>query len=290
MFGISVLPRPKNTNRASTAYRPRIDELEERYCLDGSHLTMNAVVLPGHTVQLSGSVTGGPVEGVTVKFTGAVTGGATTDINGNYSYTTTQASLGTVTAVGLSQLNEYNDTTQATISVDAPTLSLSLTYGAQHTVTLTGILTDIDAASQTITITGVASGSPVTDSSGNFSLTTVASALGTVNATETDLWGLTSNTASVTVANNAPVIQGFQAVNSIGNIWTFSGQVVGDNPEGLTIRFGGLNSLTGTTTTVQADGTFSFTVTLAAGECGTATAITTGWWGADSNQAYYLVG
>jgi hypothetical protein len=288
MFQIPVLLRPKKTNRVPSSYHPRVDELEERCCPAGSHVTLNALVLPGHVVQLSGTVTGGLATGLQVQFSGAVSGVTTTDTNGNFSYTTSQASLGTVYAAGLSNA-QPTDTAQATIAVAAPALSLSISYGSQHNVTLSGLLTDLDADSRSISISGVAGGTPVTDSSGNFSFTTTASALGEVDATETDPWGQASNTAMVTVSDTAPVIQNFVAIHGIGNTWIFQGNVVAGYAEGLTIRFGGLTALAGRTTTVRADGTFSFTCTLPAGTHGTATAITTDWWGLDSDQELALV-
>jgi hypothetical protein len=155
MFRIPVLLRPKKTNLAPRSYRPRIDELEERCCPDASHVTLNALVLSGHQVQLSGTVTGGLVAGLQLQFTGTVSGVATTDINGKFNYTTSQASLGTVYAAGLSTV-QATDTAQATIAVAAPTLSLSISYGTQHNVTLSGRLTDLDAGNQSISISGVA--------------------------------------------------------------------------------------------------------------------------------------
>ena len=90
MYGIPVLLRPKKkANHVSSSYRPRIDELEERCCPDGSHVTLNSLVLPGHLVQLSGTVTGGQVAGLQLQFTGAVSGVTTTDTNGDFSYTVT---------------------------------------------------------------------------------------------------------------------------------------------------------------------------------------------------------
>jgi hypothetical protein len=290
MFRIPVLYRPKKANRVSSSYRPRIDELEGRWCPAVSHVTLNALVLSSHMVQLSGTVSGGLVAGLQVQFTGTVADVTTTDTNGNFSYTTSNASLGTVYAAGLINGQQSTDTAQATIAVAAPTLSLSISYGAQHNVMLSGRLTDLDAANQSISISGVAAGTPVTDSSGNFSLTTTASALGEVDATETDLWGQASNTATVMVSSTAPVIQDFAAVNSIGNMWIFTGRVVDNHPEGLVIRFGGIAGLVGRTVTVRADGTFSLTCMLPAGTHGTASAITTGWWGQDSDPVYYPVG
>src|SRR5260370_37009124 len=100
MFRIPDLCRPKKANHVSSSYRPRIDELEERCCPADSHVTLNALVLPSHMVQLSGTVSGGLVAGLQVQFTGTVAGVTTTDTNGNFSYTTRNASLGTGDAPG----------------------------------------------------------------------------------------------------------------------------------------------------------------------------------------------
>jgi hypothetical protein len=319
MYGIPVLLRPKKkANHVSSSYRPRIDELEERCCPDGSHVTLNALVLPGHLVQLSGTVTGGQVAGLQLQFTGAVSGVTTTDTNGNFSYTTSQASLGTVYAAGFSDAQttdtdtngnyttsqaslgtvyaaglsnaKSTDTAQATIAVAAPVLSLSISYGSQHNVTLSGQLTDLDAGSGSVSISGVAGGTAVTDSSGNFSLTTMASALGEVDATATDAWGQASNIATVMVSDTAPVIQNFAVIRGAGNTWTFQGSVVTGYAEGLVVTFGGHSSIAEQTAIVGADGTFSVTLTLPPGAYFCASAITTDWWGLDSDPVYYPVG
>lgn len=49
-------------------------------------------------------------------------------------------------------------------------------------------------------------------------------------------------------------------VQGLANLWTFSGTVTDENPEGLTVTFGGI--LQGYTAIVRADGTYSLTVQL----------------------------
>jgi hypothetical protein len=287
MFGISLFNRLKRSNKTPKTYRPWIDRLESRVCLSTMlpHITLSSQVQTSHFVQLSGTVTGEQNNaGVGVTFSGEVTGTTMTDSSGNFSYTTNSAALGTVYAVAAD-----TNTAQANIAVDAPALTLSIAYGTQKNVTLTGQLTDIDKAGQTITFTGVANGTAVTDSEGNFSLTTTASALGAIDAAETDLWGQ-AGCAEVTVSRDAPDITSFQAIGGFGTTWLFQGQVTGPNVEGLIIQFGGLPSLDGQTAVVEADGSFAFTRTLAEGENGTVTAITTDAWGQDSNQAVSGVG
>jgi hypothetical protein len=90
--------------------------------------------------------------------------------------------------------------------------------------------------------------------------------------------------------NHPPVIFNFTASNPVGNYWTFSGQVTDDqNVNGLVVTLGGLPSLNGVTTTVNAQGWFSVTVQLGPNESGTATAQTTDAGGLASNVAWTIV-
>jgi virginiamycin B lyase len=169
-----------------------------------------------------------------------------------------------------------------------PTVSVSVTYGAQRTVTLSGQVTDAQPGGLTVNFSGMVVGSVVTNADGTFSATFQASGLGNVQAITTDAQGLVSNTATVTLASNPPTISNFVGSNS-GGVWTFTGKVNDSSPAGLTVSFGGLPSLAGKTATVQADGTFELVVALAAGEQGTVTAQTTNWWGQNSNVAQWVV-
>jgi len=265
--------------------RLRLEQLETRDCPSAPQIGVSAMVLPGHNVQLSGMLNDTEPANATVTFSGAATGTTTTNSYGMYSLTTGDAVLGTVYAVAVDQQGQSSNTAQATIAVTPPSLTLMVAYGTQTTVTLSGQLTDIDQGSQTITISGVASGSVVTASNGSYSLTTQATALGTVQASTTDSWGQASNTAQVTLTSNPPQITNFAAIEEPGNMWTFQGQVTDQSPQGLTVTFSGLPSLDGQTATVGANGWFYLTITLGSGESGIACAQTTDCWGQASNVA-----
>jgi hypothetical protein len=73
----------------------------------------------------------------------------------------------------------------------------------------------------------------------------------------------------------APVIQNFTAT-SVGNgTYYLTGQVSSAQPGGLVVTFGGgITGMDGVTTTTDANGYFSVTVTIGAGELGTVTATT----------------
>jgi hypothetical protein len=110
-----------------------------------------------------------------------------------------------------------------------------------------------------------------------------------VDATETDLWGQVSNTATVMVSDTAPVIQSFAVIHDFGNTWIFQGSVVAGYAEGLVVTFGGNSAIAGQTAMVRADGTFSVRLTLPPGAHFTASAVTTDWWGLDSDPVYYAM-
>jgi hypothetical protein len=170
---------------------------------------------------------------------------------------------------------------------DCPsTLTLSLSYGPQHQVVLSGNVSGAaNGADQAVSFSGVVSGTAYTDANGNYSATLVAQSLGNVSAQTAD--GL-SNVAQAKVSNVAPVINNFIAACSAANFWTVSGNVVDEYPPGLIVTLGGsVNSLYGATTTVQSDGTFSYTKQLnnTSGDNGVVTAQVTDWWGLTSTVA-----
>ncbi len=76
-----------------------------------------------------------------------------------------------------------------------------------------------------------------------------------------------------------------------GNTAVFTGQVSDETPSGLTIRFAGLPSLQGKTTTTDSTGAFSYTVALQTNgsDTGMAEAQTTDPQGFDSNTATRFV-
>ncbi len=288
MLGFLTRKRRKPTPFPVRRARLSVESLESRYCLSSTSLAIdafNASVLAGHVAQLSGTVTDANPAGVTLSFSGAVSGTTTSDSSGHFSYSTTVATLGTVNAVATDQQG-HSATAQATLSKAAPSITLSVSYGSGRTVTLSGTVTDLDAGGRTVTFTGVVSNTVNTRGDGTFSLTAQASGLGNVWASTVDLWGQSSNTASVTLTDDAPTIGNFQAVEGTNRVWTFSGTVTdGEGAGGLTVTFGGLPTLNGKTVNTAADGTFSLTIQLQVGENGTATAQTTDAWGQASNVA-----
>lgn len=92
--------------------------------------------------------------------------------------------------------------------------------------------------------------------------------------------------------NVPPRITNFTAVEVVGGMWRFTGDVVDEAPGGLTICFGGEpDSLQGRTTTTDANGHFdvSILVSTDGSDNGLATAQTTDNAGQLSNLALYNI-
>jgi hypothetical protein len=175
----------------------------------------------------------------------------------------------------------------------SPTFSM---FKAQATSTypqveLSGSVSDTDPGTLVVTFSGSGVSASVTlASSGNFDIFTTASSLGNVTATAVNQSTNKSSAVSSPIIDQAPVISNFQASQSSGNYWTFTGQVSDDQSvTGLVVTLGGLPSLKGVTATVNSNGWFSITIKLQPGEDGTATAQTTDWWGKVSNTAWTIV-
>ena len=276
---LDLFRRPRNQPQA--AARPRrvslsLEALEERNCpaTSAPQITLTAHPLnSGRLVELAGTVTDSDPATVTITFGGVVSASTTANASGNYDCTAQASGLGTVSAVGSDSMGLTSNTAQATLTSTAPSLTLSIAYGSQRSVTLSGQVTDDQAGACTVQFTGVATGSTTTNAGGTYSLTVNASQLGTVQATVQNPWGQTS-AAQVTATSAAPSITNFRAIREVGNVWTFQGQVTDESAQGLVVRFGGLPSLQGQTATVRADGTFYLTVELQDGEQGTASAQT----------------
>ena len=250
-------------------------------------VTLATQVFAGHQVQLTGTVSGAFAAGATVTFSGAVNGSTTAGANGNYTFTTTSATLGTVTAVAVDGQQHTSNAASATVAEAAPTITLTVTAASADSVTLSGTVTDIDAAGESVAISGALNETVTADANGNFSFTMPTADLGSVNVATTDQWGQAGGVA----ANSfPPVIETFSATQSDGNTWIFAGTVVAPNVQGLTISFGGLASLAGQTATVAANGTFTLVQALGLDEYGTATAQTTDLNGQNSNLASAIVG
>jgi hypothetical protein len=284
MFGFLV---PRKRTAAAGARRARLvlEALEARDCPAAPQLTLAGVTLTGHNARLSGQVTADNPETVEITFGGVMMGTISPGSSGAYSYTASAGSLGTVTAVARDAAGLTSDTAQVQLTSDPPSVQLSVTYGQNRAVTLSGTVSDESPDGRLVTFTGSATGTTTTAADGTFSVQLPATSLGAVQAVTTDPWGLTSAAAQVTLTNVRPQITNFSASQESGNTWTFSGTVVDECPQGLRVQLGGLGSLTGQSATVAENGNFFLTQNLLPGERGTATASVTDWWGSASDLA-----
>jgi hypothetical protein len=229
---------------------------------------------------------------VDVSLSGAVAAHVTPNSTGDFNYVCSWSGGTTVNALATDSQNLTSDPASATITnptLANPFITLSVTYGTQRSITLTGRVIDTAPSGLTVWIGGAATGSTITDANGNFSVTLTAASLGTVTATTVNSWGMFSNTASVVLTDTQPVIQNFYCTVLPDGWYQFSGQVVGNNLAGLTVYFGGVPvSLQNQKATVLADGTFTLQLQLngTPSDNGTVTANVTDWWGLAANTAY----
>jgi hypothetical protein len=156
--------------------------------------------------------------------------------------------------------------------------SFSSTIQLGHSVQLTGMISDPNPASVTVSFSGVMSGRTTCNSSGSFSYTANATALGSVTAVATDGQGLQA-TASTQVSASAPTLTlhvGYISKNDI----SLTGTVTARTVNGLTITISGVAS--GTTTT---DGNGNYSVALPASGVGQVQSTVTDVWGQVSQAA-----
>ncbi len=102
-------------------------------------------------MQLSGNVSNdSQLSGIAVTFSGAASGSTTTDANGDFSFTTGDASLGTVYASGVDEAGQSTNIASAAVAVNSPVLYLSSLDNSDATVTLAGTVSGIDPASRSL--------------------------------------------------------------------------------------------------------------------------------------------
>lgn len=177
---------------------------------------------------------------------------------------------------------------------DCPAIiALNPVVSAPDEIQVSGQITDSPTAGMHIQFSGAISGYAVTDEFGAFSFISDQATEGTIYAVGLDGEIEITNIANVEITVEEVEIFGNEApqifIDTVTNealSWTFTGRVTDDESvDGLTVLFGGV--LDGEYTTVNADGTFTFTcyLTEAQSQSAFVTALTTDWWGLDSNLA-----
>src|SRR5262249_18114448 len=99
MFAFFTRSSGPSSPRAGRRARLSLERLETRDCpyTPFTISSFTSTVLANHAVHLSGTVQDDNPASVQLTFSGAVTGTTTANSVGNFSYDTTNASLGTVT-------------------------------------------------------------------------------------------------------------------------------------------------------------------------------------------------
>jgi len=255
----------------------QFERLERRECPAAPTLNgLSAVTSTGTQVTLQGYVSDESPQTSTVAFSGVLSGSATPNAYGWFSAVLNGSILGVVNAIATDNQALSSATASVTLTSQVPTVSVGATQNAaDRYVTVQGNVTDETLGGRTVTLSGVVSGTAVTDAQGHYSVTLQASGLGTINATVADPWGQVSNQATYSLSSATPSIMDFVAIHMGGNQWKFKGKVIDEYAPGLTVTFGGL--LQGSTAIVQNDGTFELIRTVFGD--GEATAQVTDWWG-----------
>ena len=269
----------------------RFDSLEKRLLLTTAPVidTLYAVVGDGHTVSISGHVSdfdpsAGPIS---VAISGPISANVNVDSSGMFSYSGSTSQLGTEQAVATdSGTGLSSDPFDSPIENMAPTIQNFTVYptGDGKNVTLTGSVQDESPEGLTVSFSGVVGGSTTTDASGNFSLVALASDLGDVSATVSDVWGVGSAPVTAPLGSPAPVVQLDPPQTDSTGMVTVSGYVTDLSPGGLSVNVSGV--VNGTATT-DASGYFSLTAPYSAS--GTVTVTTTNVWNQTSSPAQATV-
>jgi len=288
MFAWLTRTPKRLARRPAPSARPGVEQLESRYCPAAPVVTLTVQELASHQVRLSGHVTDENPSTVLISFGGKAAGLTAANSNGDYSDTVTPDGLGTITASGYDNEGLTSNTASASFTSAVPTITLTYTWQGSRSVRVSGHVTDEFNSGLTVMFSGAAPRSTITDSNGNFAANLNASQLGTLRASVSDQWGQAAQAASVTLTNSAPLIQNFIGTDLGGGLWQFTGRVVDEWAAGMVVHFSGLSTVSGETTTVNSDGTFSLTVNLS-GQHGNVQCQVTDWWNVDSALATFTV-
>jgi hypothetical protein len=268
-----------------------MEQLESRDCPSTAPvLSVNWQDVGDGTMRASGWVIDDNPTNATVSFTGAVSGTILVDASGEFTYDFANVSSGSVVVEATDSDALSSDQLTYFLTNQAPTVSVTyVEWGANKSVTVWGSVNDEQPGGRTVTFSGAASGSVVTDQNGNFQVTMTATQLGALNAAVEDDSGQQFSGTVYNLTNSAPQILSFTARRGTGNTWIFSGTVSDDYSPGTKVILSGLPSLNNVEVTVTEAGTFSYTIELQSGECGEVRAVCKDWWDANSDIATFLI-
>jgi len=161
------------------------------------------------------------------------------------------------------------------------TMSVLQTTG--RNVQVSGTLTDEDPGMVMVYFNGVIDGGIQAGADGAFSFSAQASALGSFTATAYDIESLFSQSVTGSVSSQAPLVIDFSATRLSASSWRLSGQILDESPDTVSVHLAGLGAQT--TTSVDADGLFSVTLTNVPSGTNSFGALAVDSWGRTSAQA-----
>ena len=204
--------------------------------------TAGVTVTVGWTV--SGTITG--TTGVTVALSGAATATATTDTSGNYSFPGLVNGSYTVTP---SKAGFTFNPSSAPVTVNGANVGgINFVATATSSWSISGTITG--ATGVTVALSGAATATATTDSSGNYSFPGLVNGSYTVTPTKA---GFTFNPTSTPVTVNGANVGGINFVATATSSWSISGTITGAT--GVTVALSGAATATATT---DASGNYSF--------------------------------
>jgi hypothetical protein len=218
----------------------------------------------GKNVVISGTVGDESPEGLIVSFSGVVSGSATTNASGGFSFYGPASGAGTITAATADVWGVAAAPVSGQIVAPTPSVQLDDALADPNgAVTISGHVYDMSPAEDSVTISGIVSGTATPDSSGYFSLTGHVSSAGTVTATATNVWGQTSAPmqANVTIYDPPPQILDLYVTMVGPGIWEVAGDISDPTLGDVTVTYSAVNSLSGSVT-LEPDGSFNFLIAI----------------------------
>jgi hypothetical protein len=269
----------------------KCERLETRDCPAApTLLSFNVSRGTGFNIQVSGVVQDDNPTAVHINLSGVASGSFTPNAAGFFNGSTVATGFGQIAA----QAND-SEGSSSVLTSDyqnlAPQLQLSTAQTGIDQFTISGVVTDEDPSSTTVSLTGVFGGMVQPSATGIFSISFTAGTLGDMHACVTGPGGGSTSPINFSLLNAPPVITNFHAVQAGGTTWILQGIVHDEAPAGLTVLFrSGLAEVDYHTATVMSDGSFSAVVYLKIGESGPVSAQTQDWYGLGSNVPVTYVG
>jgi len=205
------------------------------------------------TYSITGAVSGYAPTGVVINLTGAATVSATTDASGNFSFTGLSNGTYIVTPVKAGSKFDPVSLRIVVSGANVTSTNFAATANTDPTYSLSGKVSGVVQAHVIITLSGGATGTTETDSSGNYSFSGLVNGSYTVTPFLTG-YDFAPSHCDVTVSSANSPGNNFTSTVTPEPTYTISGMVSGGIVEGVTIQVTGKAT---TSTTTKADGTYS---------------------------------